>query len=398
MALSTPEGLEKIVVDAGDFLSAGSKHGEFKSEFMMRGMGDLGYDAGTIGEKDLQLGRTELLQLAQKYSIPLVSANLIDSETKELLAKPYVIVRKGKKSLFGLFGKQVKVGIFGVVSDKYITPVSKPGDKPLRATDPVEAARAAVERLQNEGCGVIIALAHVSVPEAGRIAALGGITALVMGHSTSYLREPRFDNGAIVIQGGREGRQIGDVMIEVDRSGAAVSAKGEVVPLDSEIKDDPHFAALMSEYKKALELQEFAPKQEEQASSGNSYIGKTTCGGCHQEQLDQWKTTAHASAFASLVEKGSQFDPECVGCHTTGYGKGNGFRDAKTTPSMADVQCEQCHGPGMEHFRYRSSEGRMGSETEGLMKPVEASVCEECHTADQDPEFDFKTKVTAVTH
>jgi 2',3'-cyclic-nucleotide 2'-phosphodiesterase (5'-nucleotidase family) len=389
--------VEKIVVDAGDFLSASSKHGEFKAEFLMRGMGDLGYDAVAIGERDLQLGRTKFLELAEKYSVPLVCANLLDAETKELLVDPYVIVSRGEKSMLGLFGGQVKIGIFGVISDKYVTPVSKPGEPPVRATDPVEAAGAVIERLQEEGCNVIVALTHVSVPEAGRIAGLGGITAIVMGHSLSYLREPRFDNGVIVVQGGREGRYIGDVMIEVGQGGDVVSAEGEVLPLDSTIKDDPHFATLINEYKKALEIQAFAPKTTKEEGV-DLYVGKTTCGRCHQDQLEQWESTAHAAAFATLEKNNSHFDPDCVGCHVTGYGRGNGFRDARSTPSMANVQCEQCHGPGLPHFRYQSSEGKIGSAEKGVLGPVEASVCEECHKDDHDPDFNFGAKVQGVIH
>ena len=31
-------------------------------------------------------------------------------------------------------------------------------------------------------------------------------------------------------------------------------------------------------------------------------------------------------------------------------------------PAMADVQCESCHGPGMVHFRYHSTDGKRGTE------------------------------------
>jgi hypothetical protein len=386
-----------LVVDSGDFLSTGSKHGEFKAEFLMRGMGDMGYDAVAIGERDLHLGREELLELATKYSVPLVCANLLDAETKELLVEPYVIVQRGKKSFLGMFGERTKIGIFGVVSEKYVTPVSKPGDLPVRATNPIEAAEAVVQRLQEEGCSVIIALAHVSVPEAGQIASLDGLTAIVMGHSLTYLREPRFDNGVIIIQGGREGRYIGDVMIEVDHAGEVVSTEGEVVPLDSTINDDPHFVNLINEYKKALELQAFAPKVTKDAGA-ELFVGKTTCGRCHQEQLEQWESTTHATAFSTLERAKSHFDPECVGCHVTGYARANGFKDAKSTPSMMNVQCEQCHGPGLAHFRFQSSDGKIGNEKEGFMGPVAASVCKECHKDDHDPEFDYETKVQAVIH
>jgi hypothetical protein len=395
IAEKTTEGYFKINVDAGDFASAGSRHGEFKSEWMARLMGDLEYDAIAVGERDLKLGREKLLELATQHSLPLVCANLIDTESGEHLVEPYVIVEKGDKPLFGLLGKPLRVGIFGVLSPRYLVPVNKPGEAPLKATDPVEAASAVIDELKDKGCTVIIALAHISVPEASKIAALGDLTAMVMGHSMSHLAKPRFDNGAIVIQGGREGRYIGDVTIEAGAGGEVLSVEGEVNSLSKTYKDDPHFAALIVEYKKALELMSFAPKMK---SGGTEFIGKTTCGSCHVEQMDQWRTTRHANAFATLVENNSHFDPECVVCHVVGYGIGNGFRDAKSTPAMADVQCESCHGPGMVHFRYHSTDGQRGTEEAATMGTVAVTVCTQCHKDDHDPEFDYDKKVELVTH
>lgn len=395
MAKQTTEGYEKIVVDAGDFSSPGSTHGEYKSEWMIRGMGELGYDAVAVGERDLQLGRATLLELASKYSLPLTCANIIDTETKEYLVSPYKIVEKGKKSLFGLAGNKVKVGIFAVMSPKYLIPMNKPGEAPLKATDPVQAAKESIAQLKSKGCTVIIALAHVSVPEAGKIAALGDLTAMVMGHSMSFLAKPRFDNGTIVIQGGREGRYIGDVKIEVAGGGEVVSVEGEVNTLSKTYSDDPHIVALIAEYKKGLELRSFAPKVEE---IGTEFLGTTTCGSCHTDQMSQWKETPHAHAFATLVENNSHFDPECIVCHVLGYGRGNGFRDANSTPSMANVQCENCHGPGMVHFRYHSTGGEKGTEAEAAMGPVPESACTQCHKDDHDPDFDYEKKISAVTH
>jgi len=362
---------------------------------MIRGMSEMGYDAVAIGERDLQLGRETLLDLASRYSLPLVCANVIDTETKKLLVQPYVIVERGGKSFFG--GGAVKIGIFGVLSPRYLVPVNRPGETPLKATDPIEASKRVIGELKKKGCNAIIALAHVTVPEASRIASIGGIAAIVMGHSTTHLRDPRFDNGAIVIQGGREGRYIGDVQFEIDPHGGVVSVEGEVPALGKEYKDDPHFAALISQYKKALEVRKFAPHKTSQEGV-NIYVGSVSCGTCHLEQLEQWRGTAHARAFATLVKKGSQFDPECVGCHVTGYGRGNGFHDAKSTPAMANVQCEECHGPGMQHFRYQSSEGKQGNEAEATFPEITKSVCVRCHKGDRDPDFDYEKKIGAVAH
>ena len=51
------------------------------------------------------------------------------------------------------------------------------------------------------------------------------------------------------------------------------------------------------------------------------------CQKCHQKQYDFWQKTNHASAYLILFSKGQHFDPECIRCHTLGYGIPGEFED-----------------------------------------------------------------------
>jgi len=81
---------------------------------------------------------------------------------------------------------------------------------------------------------------------------------------------------------------------------------------------------------------------------------QTTCGNCHVDLQNAWKTTKHASAWADLVGSGHQ-QAFCNNCHTVSQ-LGNAVPDsvpagyAKVADSTYfDVQCESCHGPGYTH-------------------------------------------------
>lgn len=78
-----------------------------------------------------------------------------------------------------------------------------------------------------------------------------------------------------------------------------------------------------------------------------AYMGESKCRKCHIKDSKTWKETNHSKAFDYLNAE-QQKDPECVKCHTTGYGKG-GFTTIDETPKLTNVQCEQCHGPGGAH-------------------------------------------------
>ena len=85
----------------------------------------------------------------------------------------------------------------------------------------------------------------------------------------------------------------------------------------------------------------------------------TTCGNCHVDHQNKWVTTAHADAYAGLVNSSGAQD-FCYSCHTVSE-NGNqvstaaGWNVVQDT-AYHDVQCESCHGPGVEHIE---SAGRL---------------------------------------
>ena len=80
------------------------------------------------------------------------------------------------------------------------------------------------------------------------------------------------------------------------------------------------------------------------------YLGTKKCKMCHFKEHRTWKATKHASNFDAL--KGDEVkDPDCLKCHTTGYGKPGGFVSVEATPGLKGTGCEGCHGPGSEHIK-----------------------------------------------
>ncbi len=67
------------------------------------------------------------------------------------------------------------------------------------------------------------------------------------------------------------------------------------------------------------------------------FTGSDACGECHQAELEQWRSTAHARAVDSLRQRARL--RRCQSCHTTG--------DAPAgRPAFNGVGCESCHGAG----------------------------------------------------
>jgi hypothetical protein len=146
------------------------------------------------------------------------------------------------------------------------------------------------------------------------------------------------------------------------------------------------------------------------------YVGAKKCKACHMKQYKAWKKTTMATSFenlkagvkveekkkAGIEDKDYTKDPDCLRCHTTGYGKPGGFKSIEETPELANVQCEGCHGPGAD-FRVIMKKNKKFKLEEvkaaGLTVPSETeNNCMECHGGDSpftekvDPKYTFEIK------
>jgi hypothetical protein len=69
-----------------------------------------------------------------------------------------------------------------------------------------------------------------------------------------------------------------------------------------------------------------------------------------------------------------------------------GFVDAKSTPHLANQQCENCHGPGGKHAELERAFVKTKKETPELLKArsdvQETRNCEDCHDHDNSPKFE----------
>lgn len=120
-----------------------------------------------------------------------------------------------------------------------------------------------------------------------------------------------------------------------------------------------------------------------------SYAGADACTECHNspplKTHSGWLDTAHAKAFTTLKNIGQDKNASCLPCHTVGFGAG-GFVDELTTPHLAGVQCENCHGPAGNHISWASAEGG-----EPKILPIttpNAMLCGGCHNGFHHPTYD----------
>jgi hypothetical protein len=124
-------------------------------------------------------------------------------------------------------------------------------------------------------------------------------------------------------------------------------------------------------------------KAPEPAAKGKpSYVGSESCGDCHDAAAKYWTKTVHAQAWKTLVDRGQQFDYDCIGCHVTGWQQPGGSNLAHND-TLRDVQCETCHGPASIHVAKGGQEKPLAI----VLDPPENLCASQCHTKEHSDTF-----------
>ncbi|MBK7132504.1 MAG: bifunctional metallophosphatase/5'-nucleotidase [Bacteroidales bacterium] len=113
-------------------------------------MNYMGYDAGTVGNHDVEAGHAVYDRLVREYNFPLLAANAVDIKTGEPYFKPYhIIIRNG-----------IKIAVFGMVTPAIPTWLPEELYKGIEFRDMVETAKKWMPIMQNEKPDLVIGLFH----------------------------------------------------------------------------------------------------------------------------------------------------------------------------------------------------------------------------------------------
>jgi Cytochrome c554 and c-prime len=122
----------------------------------------------------------------------------------------------------------------------------------------------------------------------------------------------------------------------------------------------------------------------------NSFVGSGGCSSCHADRYSDWLGTLHAGAWGNIATMPPATQKDCIVCHTVGFGQPTGFTSIDTTPHLAGVGCENCHGPGAAH--------KYGDHS--LARPavtIATEVCGGCHDGSHHPTYSEWTNTLHAT-
>jgi len=110
-----------------------------------------------------------------------------------------------------------------------------------------------------------------------------------------------------------------------------------------------------------------------QTPDNATYVPGSKCKTCHIKNFKAHAESAHATAYENVKFAGEETNATCLQCHTTGNGKPGGFVDTQSTPDLAGVTCQACHGPGSEHI------GAAKEQKKQTISRSAPDMCIKCH-------------------
>ena len=330
--------------------------------------------------------------------------------------------------------QDVRLGVIGLSA--------QPSDPSLRELivqlDPVDAARAAVAALP-EDLDLLIGLGSLPEADAARVAASVPQLAAILSTQGGSYSDPHTPDGggALLVEAPDRGRYLAllhvrlgsgpgqDLLLapgaqrwrerltlqqqarqlgtpalqaslaETEAAFAAVGTGRNLAHLDaiplSDAYDGPTAVAdTVSSFKEEVLAQASATAAQDLTPLEPGYASSGGCINCHTAEFSRWTFTDHArSAWMSLVARDAVENPECIGCHTTGFGEVGGFGEltGANLRKYKAVQCEACHGPLRGHPEAPSVSAR----------PITEATCVGCHDAANSPDFDFETYLRRAT-
>ncbi len=375
------------MVDGGDFGETTVGPSVWKTAEIFKTMHALGYDAIGVGERDLSPAFfTEVA--ANGAKAVLLSGNL--KPAADLGAAPSLVIQR-------------KAGRVGIVET--VSPFLQQG-KALEPKEPKAFLQMQLEALRRKKADVLVVIYHGPAKEALELRqSFPEVDLWLLSHWTAQpLNQVQTsDTGAIVVGPGDRGREVGLITLEKTKKSGARTATFKQNILDDRIPDSPKAAPIKESFLKRSQSSvmpprppvkpvEPAPPQPELqsvlAATDNMFVGSEVCRLCHEDIYKKWHDSKHAHALETLMTKGQSQNPECLRCHTVGFGEQTGYDYKTNQPYLAGVGCEMCHGRAGYHVR-------ADDQTNNFAKTTEAT-CVRCHNQENSPKFVYAEYVTRV--
>jgi hypothetical protein len=298
-----------------------------------------------------------------------------------------VAASDSEKKAGSSFTDKLKSYNFSVISskiDSFPVSISK-AKKDVDVYVHADIDKVSVEELKMKGLHILLVNSEgfniIDFPEKGKF------IDIVINSSEIYSPALMEERTLMAYIKEKEGQTIGTLEITLNENSDIIDFLEIQTLLTSDFVDDDQITTLFDGYNQEV-AELYKSKSTSASTEPGIYLGDQECKTCHEPFWKQWEKTDHFQAWKKLVSKGKNSDPDCIECHSVGFGLKGGFISEEKTPLLKGVQCESCHGPGGVHKKDYSRR----------LPPVTQDTCLKCHNKKNSPDFNLETYYSRITH
>ena len=393
-----------LLLDTGNFMTGLESDIERKkADFVARAMEQIRYDAVNVGHLDARRPRLAVSQ----YNLPDDGMPLTSG------AFTYMNPDIGK-SVFSYPSRilitrdNFRIGIIGHPMDDLDT--SKLGIENDYSNNPQDLMQLIEDVSIKDGVQMIILMTDFAGARGDTMvmASRYSLASIVIAGESAQpdyqdrKSGPDVPHPLVIPRAAAWGRSLGVLDLDLSPTGGITAYTLRYVDLNDSVAKDPALAQMTQEYLDAIN----APPTGVPELRRAGFVGTVACKECHEGEYEDWRTTRHAGAWATLEDTGRLNEASCVPCHSTGYSESGAFPARMVPFESRNVGCESCHGPGDVHIQYQRYEiyGSLTGEAraEGLTDPIvrtpPESVCRQCHVAPYDEGWMYQVKLDRIRH
>ena len=380
---------DAIKVDVGDAPAGSADYEVIQYRYLQRAFAAMGYEALNAGHREARLSAAQLRALKAAAPVTMLGANLLDKATGAPLLEPWKIVRRGPW----------RIALIGVLDPHGLEDSLGEG---LAVEEMDVALEKTLPKLKGQADFCVL-LAFTDEAGLSKLARQFYELDVILGGKVSQPSQHLVkENRSYILATTNEARAVGLLQTKLIAKNHLEAVKGEVQLVGQDVPQDDEIRALEQAYRDEVrtakltvdDLTKLRDDMVPGVKASSSYAGSQSCASCHPAAWTAWSNSGHARAFASLKTIGADADPNCIGCHTVGFGTLSGYQRQFAGEKLIDVGCENCHGPGSRHVAQRMA----GAEVPNRFRPVGESDCRKCHRGEFSRPFAWKEFWPKIAH
>ena len=384
-----PSSGETLNVDVGNALEGVADYQVIQHRYLLRAFHEMGYEAANLGHAEAQLSAAQLRELKTASPVPLLSANLLDRAANAPIFDAYRIIRRGA----------LRIALVGVMDEHLAAENLGQG----LAIEPMEATLTRLLPTLQKNADFIVLLAFADEARLHQLARDFYEPQVILGGKVSQpAQQLERENRSLILYTTNQSRALGSLTLKFAGRKKISAASGEVRLVSDDIPEDSVIRKLADEYRTEirrtkLEIDDPTHLQRDLVPGvkiAARYAGSESCVECHTTAGNAWHVSRHARAFEALLRNSADGDPNCIGCHTVGFGTPSGYRREFGDTKLINVGCESCHGPGSIHVEQR----RAGTLVTAHFRPLGAGDCRGCHHGEFSRPFDWPAFWPQIQH